>query len=157
MAGPNRLAVEIINAVHAPVAPAPLRAMLRRAASVPEVAARLPDHRVSVAVRVAGDDELRRLNRDYLGEDSVTDVLSFAGAGDHLGDLAVSWPAVIRQANQFRHAPTDELALLCVHGLLHLLGWDHVGAAEAAEMARLQKAVLALSGIDVPGRLQAPG
>ncbi len=156
MAAPNRLAVDIINAVHAPVAPARVRAVLQRAASVPELAARLPDHRVSVAVRVTDDDELRRLHRDYTGEDSVTDVLSFAGNGDHLGDLAVSWPAVLRQAKQFRHAPMDELALLCAHGLLHLLGWDHTHRAEAAEMARLQKAALARSGIDVPGRLQAP-
>jgi probable rRNA maturation factor len=147
------LAVDITNAVRAPVALARLRAVLRRAASVAEVAARLPDHRVNVAVRLAGDDELRRLHRDYMGEDSVTDVLSFAGEGDHLGDLAVSWPAVVRQAKQFQHEPADELALLCVHGLLHLLGWDHAHRAEAAEMARLQKAALALSGIEVPGRL----
>jgi probable rRNA maturation factor len=149
----NRLAVDIVNAVHAPLAPARLRAVLRRAASLPEVAARLPDHRVTVAVRVAGDDELRRLHRDYMGEDSVTDVLSFVGDGDQLGDLAVSWPAVVRQAKRFRHEPSDELALLCVHGLLHLLGWDHIHRAEAMEMGRLQKAALALSGIDAPGRL----
>ncbi len=120
-----------------------------RAASIPEVAARLPDGEATVAVRLTGDRELRRLNRDYAGEDSVTDVLSFAGSGQHPGDLAISWPAAVRQSRAFGHEPETELALLCVHGFLHLLGWDHATTPERREMNRLTRAALKLSDLSL--------
>ncbi|MEA2655813.1 MAG: putative rRNA maturation factor, partial [Chloroflexota bacterium] len=120
-----RLAVEVVKAVRAPVAPSFVRSVLARTASLPEVAARLPEGTSTVAVRITGDRELRRLNKTYARNDSVTDVLSFGGSGEHLGDVAISWETVVRQADEFRHAPMTELGLLCVHGMLHLLGWDH--------------------------------
>jgi probable rRNA maturation factor len=130
------------------------RSVLARAASLPEVAARLPRGTSSIAVRITGDRELRRLNKAFADHDSVTDVLSFAGWGEHLGDLAISWPMVVRQAAEFGHAPATELALLCVHGMLHLLGWDHVAPAERKEMTRLTLAALALSDVRLAaGRL----
>jgi probable rRNA maturation factor len=106
---------------------------------------------------VTGDRELRRLNREFLGEDHATDVLSFPSgdvASGYLGDLALSWPTVLRQAEAFGHGPDVEAALLCVHGLLHLLGWDHATPAEEREMTALTLACLARSGV-VPagGRL----
>jgi probable rRNA maturation factor len=121
---------------------------------VPEVEARLPDGTATVAVRLTGDAELRQLNRDYAGHDAVTDVLSFEGSGLHLGDLAISWPAAARQANEYGQPETTELGLLAVHGLLHLLGWDHATAAQRKEMSRLTIAALAQSGLTpAPGRL----
>jgi probable rRNA maturation factor len=148
------LSVEVIKAVRAPVEPSFVRSVLARATSLPEVIARLPDGRTSVAVRITGDEELRRLNNDYAGKDAVTDVLSFAGSGDHVGDLAISWPMAVRQAAQYGHPALTECGLLCVHGLLHLLGWDHTTAAEHKEMTRLTVAALELSGLGVaPGRL----
>ena len=98
------------------------------------------------------DDDLRRLNRTYAGEDHATDVLSFAGEGDHLGDVAISWPAVLEQAREHRHPAESELALLCVHGLLHLLGWDHATAAQNRELSRLTVAALDLSGVKLATR-----
>jgi probable rRNA maturation factor len=114
---------------------------------VAEVGARLPHRTVSIAVRLTGDRELRRLNRAYAGDDAVTDVLSFAGSGQHAGDVAISWPAVVRQAGLFGQPEAAEVALLCVHGLLHLLGWDHATAAERKEMNRLTRAALEQSGL----------
>ena len=150
----HRLEVEVVKAVRSPVAPSFLRSVLAHTASVPEVAARLPEGTTSIAVRITGDRELRRLNKSYADHDAVTDVLSFAGSGDHLGDLAISWPMVLRQAAEFKHPPRAELALLSVHGMLHLLGWDHAGAAERREMVRLTVAALELSQVQVPaGRL----
>jgi probable rRNA maturation factor len=149
-----RLEVEVVKAIRVPVAPALLRGLLRRAAQVPEVEARLPAGSATIAVRLTDDDELRRLNDDFAGHDSVTDVLSFAGSDEHLGDLAISWPMVLRQAQEFGELEETELALLSVHGLLHLLGWDHESAAERKEMTRITLAALALSGVKVPpGRL----
>jgi len=142
---PARLEVEVVKAVRAPVPPAFVRRVLRTAATVPEVQARLPAGPVTVAVRLTGETELRRLNLAYAGNDSTTDVLSFAGQGDHVGDLAISWPMVKLQAKRYRHSEEVELSLLCVHGLLHLLGWDHATARERREMSRITVAALGLS------------
>jgi probable rRNA maturation factor len=149
-----RLEVEVVKAIRVPVPPAYLRGLLQRAARVSEVEARLPAGAATIAVRLTDDDELRRLNHDFAGHDSVTDVLSFAGSDEHLGDLAISWPMVLRQAQEFGEPQETELALLSVHGLLHLLGWDHESAAERNEMTRITLAALALSRVTVPpGRL----
>jgi probable rRNA maturation factor len=149
-----RLEIEVMKAVRAPVPPAFVRSVLAHTASLPEVAARLPEGTSSIAVRITGDRELRRLNQTFAGVDSATDVLSFAGSGDHLGDLAISWATVVHQAAEFKHAPPAELALLCVHGMLHLLGWDHAAERERREMVRLTVAALELSDVRLPaGRL----
>ncbi len=121
---------------------------------MPEVEARLPAGQATVAVRLTDDEELRRLNREFARKDSSTDVLSFAGSDLHVGDLAISWPATLRQAEQYGHPDETELGLLAVHGLLHLLGWDHATAAQRKEMTRLTLAALALSRLKpAPGRL----
>ena len=93
---------------------------------------------LSVAVLLTGDERLRQLNRDYAGDDYVTDVLSFgndqpdefpsAATDDstrNLGDIAISIPQTQRQAHA-KHQPFErELAMLAIHGTLHLLGYDH--------------------------------
>ncbi len=129
--------VEVVKAVPAEVEPAFVRRILQGAAKVPEIAARLPEGKSTVAVRITSAEEVRELNRSYAGEDHTTDVLSFAGEGDHVGDIAISWPAVVEQAEQLHHDAKTELAILLVHGLLHLLGWDHQTRAETDEMWRL--------------------
>lgn len=137
-----------------PVPPSFVRGLLQRAISVPEVEARLPSGTATVAVRLTTDGELQRLNREYAGHDSATDVLSFGGSHQHIGDIAISWPMVVRQASEHGHPIETELGLLSVHGLLHLLGWDHASGAQRREMSRLTIAALALSGLrPAPGRL----
>jgi len=152
--GVTVIEVEVVKAVRTSVAPAFVRRVLDRAAQVPEIAARVPEGGPTVAVRVTGDEEMAALNRRYAGEPHTTDVLSFAGSGDHLGDIAISWPAVVRQAERYGHDDATEAALLAVHGLLHLLGWDHATAAERKEMTRLTEDALARSRIKLtPKRL----
>jgi rRNA maturation RNase YbeY len=153
--------IAVVKAVHAPVAPALLRSVIAGAATVPEVAARLPDGGWELALRISGDRELRRLNRRFLFEDHATDVLSFPSGekepGAHLGDIVISWAAVVRQAREFGHPEVSEASLLAVHGFLHVLGWDHATVAEEAEMNRLTLEGLDRSGIGVaPGRLLNP-
>lgn len=127
------------------------RAAVLRATQLPEVAARLPEGDSEVVIRLTGDRELRRLNRQFLGEDAVTDVLSFpslpAGDAGHLGDIALSLPAARRQATSFGHSLESEVALLCIHGFLHLLGWDHDTPAATAEMNRLTVTALSSMGL----------
>lgn len=148
--------IEIVKAVKAPVSPAEIRRVLLAAAAVPEIALLFKKADWGLAVRVSGDRELRRLNRRFLGEDHPTDVLSFPSGddGSHLGDIVISWPAAERQATEFGHPASTELALLSVHGLLHLVGLDHVGTREENEMNRLTVMALAETGHRVAaGRL----
>ena len=146
------LNVDVIKAVRADVRPSFVRDVLTRAAAVPEVAARLPEVQSTVAVRLTADAEMQRLNTAYAGEPHATDVLSFAGSAGHVGDIAISWPATQRQAAEYGHDATAELALLAVHGLLHLLGWDHTSAREQKEMTRLTIEALQQSGIELAPR-----
>ena len=148
------LNVEVVQAVRTGARAAFIRGVLRRAAEVPEVGARLPEGENTVAVRLTTDEEMERLNTTYAGEAHATDVLSFGGSGNHLGDIAISWPMTERQAAEHGHDPSAELALLSVHGLLHLLGWDHASAGERREMTRLTLEGLRASGITIAsGRL----
>ena len=112
----------------------------------------MPEDKSTVAVRITTDEEMRTLNRTFAGENHTTDVLSFAGSGNHLGDIAISWAAVMRQAAEYGHDDKNEVALLSVHGLLHLLGWDHATAAERKEMNRLTVDALERSGIKLAPR-----
>jgi probable rRNA maturation factor len=86
---------------------------------------------------VTGDAELRKLNLQFRGKDYATDVLSFPGAPGHLGDLAISSARARAQAREFGHTTEDELRILMLHGVLHLLGLDH--ETDAGCMARAEK------------------
>jgi len=111
----------------------------------------------ALTILLTDDDYLRELNRHYRGEDVATDVLSFpAGppmpgdpdAAAYLGDIAIAVPTAERQAAAKGHAAPAELQLLAVHGVLHLLGHDHLDAAEKAAMWREQAAVLRRLGLE---------
>ena len=85
--------------------------------------------RGEVAVLLARDVTLRKLNREFRGKDKATDVLSFPAAADgnakHGGDLAISFETARRQAEEHEHTINEELRVLMLHGLLHLAGMDH--------------------------------
>ncbi len=122
----------------------------------------------SLSLLLAGDEELQRLNGQFRGQDKPTDVLSFpageaagiasAALGAYLGDIAISVPTAQRQAQAGRHKLEEELMLLTVHGVLHLLGHDHATEAERARMWGAQGEILMQLGIDagiVPGETAA--
>ena len=106
-----------------------------------------------VSIVVSTDETLHRLNKEYLGEDTPTDVLSFPsdevdpGTGNrYLGDIIISYPRVIAQAKQGGHSPSAELELLVIHGTLHLLGYDHAKPEDKEVMWAAQSDLLAASG-----------
>jgi probable rRNA maturation factor len=91
---------------------------------------------------IAGDAELRRLNRKFRGKDEATDVLSFpSGTGlpawSSLGSIAISLQRARAQARAFGHSTEDEIRILILHGVLHLTGLDH--ETDAGRMARAEK------------------
>jgi len=105
-----------------------------------------------VSILLENDGAIQSLNRQYCDIDAPTDVLAFAmreGAEeplnpDLLGDLVISVPTAQRQATTHNHSLEVELALLTVHGILHLLGYDHQIPEDAAIMFEKQEALLRL-------------
>jgi len=98
---------------------------------------------------VTDDAELQRLNREYLGHDYATDVLSFPSeaidpetGARYLGDIALSLLRAKAQAKAGRHSLKAEAQLLVVHGVLHLLGHDHARPGEQARMWAAQADIL---------------
>jgi probable rRNA maturation factor len=102
-----------------------------------------------VAIAIVSDPVIRRLNRRYRRKDSVTDVLSFPSApvAAHLGDIAIATGVARRQARRAGHSYATELKVLALHGLLHLLGYDHHDAADAGRMARIERALRRKGGL----------
>lgn len=110
--------------------------------SVRRVLGRLDVHDVEVHVLITGDDRVRELNRSYRQVDAPTDVLSFPGGeelptgGRWLGEIIVSLDTARRQAAELGHGEVDELEELMLHGVLHLLGYDH--EQDGGEMNELE-------------------
>lgn len=104
---------------------------------------RLPGtHTFSIAF--VDNATMRRLNCTYRDKDRVTDILSFARVGEpgSLGELILAWPFVRAQAKKQGKTLEQELALLLIHGVLHLCGHDHETKKEAAKMLSLQGIIL---------------
>lgn len=115
----------------------------------------------TLTVVVTDDDALQTLNREYRQVDAPTDVLSFsaqegadtdpqlvlppelaAEMGQYLGDIVIAYPYAARQAARFANSVAAELRLLTVHGVLHLLGYDHATSEDEAVMWAVQARVL---------------
>jgi probable rRNA maturation factor len=101
--------------------------------------------RGTVTIVLTGDAAMRTLNREWRGVDRATDVLSFPADADqprvrgqvaHLGDVVIATGVARRQAAAARHAYATELKVLALHGLLHLLGFDH--ETDTGQMRRLE-------------------
>ena len=116
-----------------------------------------------VSVTFTDDEGIRKLNRNYRKIDKATDVLSFPlfdydGSEEPpvdelenmLGDIVVSLERAKAQAEEYGHSFEREVAFLCVHSMLHLLGYDHVGSEdEELDMRRRQTAVMEMLGLAV--------
>jgi probable rRNA maturation factor len=108
---------------------------------------------IALSVVITDDGAVRELNREFRDVDAPTDVLAF-GTGEesdfvtapgepaYLGDVIISYPRAVIQAEEYGHSINRELALLTVHGVLHLLGYDHVDEVERTEMWARQNEIL---------------
>jgi rRNA maturation RNase YbeY len=120
-----------------------------------------------LSVELVGDRRMRTLNRRYRKKDRTTDVLAFAmreaanPCPTLLGDVVISIPTAVKQAKAAGRSLDEELAVLLVHGVLHLCGYDHErGKREALRMRRRERAILGqikpvpnlVSGVDGCGR-----
>ena len=124
----------------------------------------------AVSIRICDDDAIHEINREYRGVDRATDVLSFptinypvnvtAGQADHLlrrelddeldacmlGDLILSVPHVLAQAEEYGHSPERETAYLVVHGICHLMGYDHIEEEDKRKMRAMEEKILTAIG-----------
>jgi len=126
------------------------------------VAAALADRagEADVAIRVVDEEEGRSLNRQYRGKDHPTNVLSFPADRPEglpegvklplLGDLVICAPVVEREAREQGKPLAAHYAHLTVHGVLHLLGWDHENDRDAGRMEQREREILARLGIGDP-------
>ena len=113
-----------------------------------------------LTIRIVDEQEAWQFNRDYRQRDYATNVLSFPAelpAGlpaeirePQIGDLLICAPVVTREANEQHRPETDHWAHLTIHGVLHLLGYDHGQADEADQMESLETEILAKLGIPDP-------
>ena len=148
LAGP-RIDVRIAPAFRASVRAAWLRAVARLVLAAEDVGP------VQVGVVVTDDETVRELNQRFLGLDESTDVLSFGLAGPDeapfalppeevsLGEVVIAYPTAVRQADEAGRSIEAEVAHLLVHGLLHLLGYDHQRPEEESAMRRQEDEILA--------------
>lgn len=117
---------------------------------------------VRLTVALVGDEEIQAINRRHRGVDRPTDVLSFSLVDStvdqrgfvtptdqpvELGDIVISYPRVLAQAEEYGHSPERELAYLVAHGLLHILGYDHEQEDERAIMREREEAALRPLGL----------
>lgn len=120
-----------------------------------------PGEAIEIGIAFADDERVRVLNRDYRGKDKPTNVLSFAltegeempapmGGPVMLGDLVLARETVLREATEQGKMPRDHAVHLIVHGVLHLLGYDHLTDADALLMERTEAEVLARFGLADP-------
>jgi probable rRNA maturation factor len=113
-----------------------------------------------MGILITGQERLRALHKEYMGEDTPTDVLSFAmrekgpeGTPDfvfpegeliHLGEVIISFPQAEIQAKEHKHPVKKEVTILLIHGTLHLLGYDHDSLEQRSEMQDRENAILKL-------------
>lgn len=111
-----------------------------------------------LSIVIEDDARLQQLNKEFLGIDAPTDVLSFP-SGEvqpdpetgrvYLGDIIISYPRAVEQAKAAGHPLLSELLLLVVHGTLHLAGYDHAEPEEKAEMWAAQAEILHNLGVQI--------
>jgi probable rRNA maturation factor len=120
--------------------------------------------RCDVSVRIVDEKESRKLNNQYRQQDKPTNVLAFpAGSANDfaalpedaarpLGDLVICGPLVEQEAREQGKSPAGHWGHLLIHGMLHLLGYDHETSSQAAEMETMEKKILAERGFQDPYR-----
>jgi probable rRNA maturation factor len=114
----------------------------------------------TLTVVVTSDRRIRRLNRLWRGIDAATDVLSFPAGDDpgperHLGDVVIARETAARQARHEGHSLATELRVLALHGLLHLLGYDH--ERDSGRMARIERRLRRQGGLPAGLIERGPG
>jgi probable rRNA maturation factor len=130
--------------------------LLENAAAAALKNQKVDPNEVDLSVVVEGNKKLQELNKQFFDIDAPTDVLSFPSEEvdpetgmRYIGDVIISYPRTKSQAVQEKHSIEDELQLLTVHGVLHLLGFDHANPQEKEIMWGFQNGILKQLGCNI--------
>ena len=96
---------------------------------------KIKDQEISLAF--VGAAEIKKINNIYRGLNQATDILSFAGEGDFLGELVIDYGQIKRQAGKFKNSAEKELIFILTHGLLHLIGYDDKTEKQRIKMVKM--------------------
>lgn len=105
----------------------------------------------TVSISFVGKQKIRSLNKKYRKKDKVTDILSFPaqeddgfirGESEDLGDIFLCYPRLLSQAKRYGHSLKDETRVLVVHGLLHLVGYDHETDKDYSKMKKVEDRII---------------
>ena len=155
----NKVKVIISNRQNVVKIPTGIRLLVRRTCNA---ALRLEEFSedAEISVTFVDNDEIRKLNKQHRNIDAATDVLSFPlgenGVYDHnettgaalLGDIVISMPKAVEQAELYHHSLQREVGYLTAHSMFHLLGYDHVnGGVEAVHMREKEETVMTMLGL----------
>ncbi|MFN2363449.1 MAG: rRNA maturation RNase YbeY [Halarsenatibacteraceae bacterium] len=99
-----------------------------------------------LSITFVGNSKIKELNKTYREKDEVTDVLSFPIDEELLGEVIISLPRAVEQAEDYGHSLRREVAFLMVHGLLHILGYDHKTDSDKTEMRQSEEEFLEKHG-----------
>jgi probable rRNA maturation factor len=114
--------------------------------------------RGALAIAIVPDAQIRKLNRTYRRKDTPTDVLSFpADTAAVLGDIVIARGVTRRQAREHGHSFQTELRILALHGLLHLIGYDHENVKDAGRMRRAEERLRRKGGLPAGLIARDPG
>jgi probable rRNA maturation factor len=126
------------------------RGLATRLTSAAEAARKAARLKGGFTILLAGDRKLRALNHNFRGKDKPTNVLSFPGAGDYAGDIALAYGVAKKEAKAAGKTVANHATHLVVHGVLHLAGHDHERPKEASAMEALEVKILGRLGISDP-------
>ncbi|MEI6221625.1 MAG: rRNA maturation RNase YbeY [bacterium] len=100
----------------------------------------------SLSILVTSDNEIEKLNSQYLNHHCATDVLSFPGnpaeESGYIGDIVISYETTVTQATEWKVTPEEELSRLTIHGILHLLGYTDYNEKDRKNMHQIQEEIL---------------
>lgn len=96
-------------------------------------------NKTEICITFVDDPEMRKLNNNYRSIDRTTDVLSFPQENEFLGDLVISYPTAVKNSKRYKTTIKKELQRLVIHGILHLLGFDHKKKKERDMMRAREK------------------
>jgi probable rRNA maturation factor len=155
---PQRLTIDVVHDFDGWAVIANIEPLIEAAANALQAEVDIGTPHASVAIMLSSDAEVRTLNAKWRGIDKATNVLSFPAPeppGDleqveFLGDIALACETVLAEANEQGVTPAHHLQHLVVHGLLHLLGYNHEVPEDATEMEALEVDILARLGIADP-------
>lgn len=128
----------------------PRDATIKRAAlKAARMAAKCEKKSGGVSLLFTNDEDIHALNKEFRQVDKATDVLSFPSDDPgFLGDIAISVPCAVRQAQEYGHSVEREIAFLTVHAMLHLFGYDHMNENDEDVMRSRQRDILAAAGME---------